>query len=354
MTTTATPGLAPSGQTRKPSIHDPVFPVHPFAGVLAVAEEQDWADAKLFPSFQRQHMAAERAPYCSYVEARESLQQALRRHRGLELALLSGARKALPHMGAMSLGLMSQATLGEALRFGTRYQLIAGSMLQVQLEQNEREAWIVADALFDDPEMQPFLAIDHLATALNAIRQILGLPPGRRLIKRLELAFEAPSLASGLADLFDAPVRFGQAQSRMVFDSAALDLRLSFHNRSSAEISRQACERELAALGLIDGRGDLREQLFDSQGRLRSLSAVADSMGLSLRTLHRALAREGIRYSELAEQQQRVRAEHLLRRGLPTSAVAEELQFSDPRSFVRAFERWTGQSPAAWRRQQQG
>lgn len=354
MTTTATPGLAPSGQTRKPTIHDPVFPVHPFAGVLAVAEEQAWSDAQLFPSFQRTHMPAEQAPYCSYTEARESIQRALHRHRGLELAVLSGARKSLPHLGAMGLGLMSQATLREALTFGMHYQLIAGSMLQLRLEHDEREAWIVAESLFDDPEMRPFLDIDHLATALNVIRHVMLQKPGARLIKRLELAFDAPSLGSALSDLFDAPVRFNQPCSRIVFDVAALEQRLFFSNRSSAEISRQACERELAALGLCSGQQSLQQQLFDSQGRLRSLPAVADSMGLSLRTLHRSLAREGIRYSELLEQQQRLRAELLLKRGLPTSAVAEDLQFSDPRSFVRAFERWTGLSPAAWRRQQQG
>ena len=352
MTPTANPGFSHGGTTRTPSIHDAVFPVHPFAGVLAVAQEWAWGDASLFPSFNSADPA--NPPYCSYAEARESLQRALRHHRGLELAVLSGARKSLPHLGVMGLGLMSHATLGSSLEFGMRYQLVAGSMLQLQLERNLGEAWIAAHELFDDPEMTPFLAIDHLATSLNAIRQVSMAAPGQRLLKRLELSFDAPSLRSSLAALFDAPVVFGAELSRIVFDANALDQRLNFHNKASVEISRQACERELQSRGLTgQPEKSLLERLYDDQGHLLPLPAVAAAMELSLRSLHRAMSRQGIRYSELHEQQGRLRAEQMLRRGMSTASIAESLQFSDQRSFVRAFERWTGLSPAAWRRQQQ-
>lgn len=349
MTLSANPGFSQQGTTRKPTIHDRVFPVHPFAGVLAVAQEQDWTDPALFPSFTASGGAGlPTQPYCSYAEARESLQRALHHHHSLELAILSGARKSLPHLGVMGLGLMSHATLGGSLEFGMRYQLVAGSMLQLRLAQDGAEAAIVADELFDDPEMRPFLAIDHLATALNSIRQVTMAPLG--VLKRVEFAFDAPSLRSGLQDLFGAPVVFGAACNRIVFDASHLGLRLNFHNTASVEISREACERELAARGLGQDSSGLRDRLFDVEGRLLPLPAVAASMGLSLRSLHRAMAREGIRYSDLHEQQGRQRAEGLLLSGMPTSAVAEALQFSDQRSFVRAFERWTGLSPAAWRK----
>jgi len=350
MTLSANPGFSQQGTTRRPTIHDRVFPVHPFAGVLAVAQEQDWTDPALFPSFNPGRRAGEPTqPYCSYAEARESLQRALHHHHSLELAILSGSRKSLPHLGAMGLGLMSHATLGGSLEFGMRYQLVAGSMLQLRLALDGTEASIVADDLFDDPETRPFLAIDHLATALNSIRQVTMAPLG--VLKRVELAFDAPGLRSGLAGLFGAPVVFGAACSRIVFNASHLAHRLHFHNTASVEASRQACERELAARGLgPDDDGGLRACLFDAQGCLLPLPAIAASMGLSLRSLHRAMARAGIRYSDLHEQQGRQRAERMLSEGMATRAVAEALQFSDQRSFVRAFERWTGLSPAAWRK----
>jgi AraC-like DNA-binding protein len=37
---------------------------------------------------------------------------------------------------------------------------------------------------------------------------------------------------------------------------------------------------------------------------------------------------------------------------MPLREVAEALAYADISPFYRAFQRWTGQTPAAWRRQQ--
>jgi len=42
----------------------------------------------------------------------------------------------------------------------------------------------------------------------------------------------------------------------------------------------------------------------------------------------------------------------MLARGVATDDVAAALDYSDGRSFRRAFERWTGETPANFRRRQ--
>jgi AraC-like DNA-binding protein len=79
---------------------------------------------------------------------------------------------------------------------------------------------------------------------------------------------------------------------------------------------------------------------------------MAATAGVSTRTLHRMLAAEGLKYAELAEQVRMERARKLLAQGLSTEDVAVALDYSDGRSFRRAFERWTGESPASFRRHQ--
>ena len=69
------------------------------------------------------------------------------------------------------------------------------------------------------------------------------------------------------------------------------------------------------------------------------------------RTLRRRLAAEGVSFRALRDEALRERAVELLRR--PGSAIAEVafvLGFSDPTAFHRAFRRWTGVTPQAWRR----
>jgi AraC-like DNA-binding protein len=72
---------------------------------------------------------------------------------------------------------------------------------------------------------------------------------------------------------------------------------------------------------------------------------------MSARTLQRRLDDEGTRYSALVEREREAMACTLLDDPTITLAVvAERVGFGDLASFGRAFKRWTGTTPGAWRR----
>jgi len=80
------------------------------------------------------------------------------------------------------------------------------------------------------------------------------------------------------------------------------------------------------------------------------MESIAAPLGLSRRSLQRRLQDEGFSFRALHEQ---IRAE-LACRWLEQSTmalgeVAYLLGFSEPSAFHRAFKRWTGQTPAAYR-----
>jgi AraC-like DNA-binding protein len=78
-------------------------------------------------------------------------------------------------------------------------------------------------------------------------------------------------------------------------------------------------------------------------------SAVARRAGVSIATLRRRLQAEGLpAFRELRDQALSQAARTLLERRTSPSSVAEQLGFSDLRSFSRAFKRWTGVTPAAY------
>lgn len=82
-----------------------------------------------------------------------------------------------------------------------------------------------------------------------------------------------------------------------------------------------------------------------------AIERVAEHMGSSARTLQRRLHEAGLTHTDLVDH---VRRDVALRRlkttRLPIGQVAKELGFRDPSSFSRAFQRWTGMSPRAYRR----
>lgn len=82
------------------------------------------------------------------------------------------------------------------------------------------------------------------------------------------------------------------------------------------------------------------------------LKAVADSLGLSPRTVERRLKSEGTSYREQVNYVQRILAQNLLQdQNLSTLEVCFLVGFSNISSFYEAFKRWTGKTVLEYRRQ---
>jgi len=87
------------------------------------------------------------------------------------------------------------------------------------------------------------------------------------------------------------------------------------------------------------------------QGSL-SLEYVSSRLGLPARTLQRRLKSEGTTFARKTDEVRRLLAERYLGdRRASVSEVAFLLGFSDVSAFHRAFVRWTGQTPKAFRNQ---
>jgi len=333
-----------------PGARDAVIPMHPFSGLLSLAAEQGWRVADVFRGFEFDRDGRPLfGQHVNFLQAREII---LRAHHqgGAQTAALSGSRKSLVNLGVIGLGIMAHGSFGEALRFGVDFQRLAGSMLDVTLQLRGDEASLVAADLFGDAETRSFLQADHLLTAVNALAHLPTRPFG---LRRVELEGEpAVELVSRLEREFGCPVLTHAETARAVFGTEQLLAPLRFHDSVTAEHARQACERELKALGLARAPTDLRAYLLDARDELRSPAAMAAEIGVSTRTLNRMLAAEGLKYVDLAQQVRIDRARRMLARGVATDEVAAALAYADGRSFRRAFERWTGESPASFRRRQ--
>src|SRR5947209_1452948 len=79
-------------------------------------------------------------------------------------------------------------------------------------------------------------------------------------------------------------------------------------------------------------------------------SEVARQLGVSRRTLSRALFAEGVTFAKILEELRAALAQRYLRdRELPISEIAWLLGYREISSFTHAFRRWTGMSPREFR-----
>jgi len=78
---------------------------------------------------------------------------------------------------------------------------------------------------------------------------------------------------------------------------------------------------------------------------------VAAHLNIHPRTMGRRLEDEGQTFEQLKDEVRlSVSRELLARTEIAVSDVAAALGYATPSAYVRAFRRWTGSSPTAWRR----
>ena len=150
--------------------------------------------------------------------------------------------------------------------------------------------------------------------------------------------------------IFCAPLRFGAAQSAIVFDAnwldhpvPAADPLLFRHLQREAEQQHWQTEADLATVL----RRVLRSLLLAQQC---SAPQAASRLCLHPRTLHRRLRALGTNFQrELDSVRYAVAKEFLTDTGMPLAKIAEALDYADTSAFNRAFKRWSGMPPARWR-----
>jgi len=85
-------------------------------------------------------------------------------------------------------------------------------------------------------------------------------------------------------------------------------------------------------------------------GQLPTMAAVARTLGMSARSLHRSLEAEGTKFLAIVDDVRREFAQrYLARKSLNLGEVSYLVGFSDNSAFFKAFKRWTGKKPGEYR-----
>ena len=201
------------------------------------------------------------------------------------------------------------------------------------------------------PELDPdHLLIDQM---LLYWHRVMGWAVGYQIpLNRLDVTFDEPPHSGRLCHWVCKTWVPGQAVSALHFDSRYLSLPVV---RTPLEWQAHA----LQANGLPGLPEDeqawsqrLRALLQSELKQLRLPSSLNDASGLlgvGARTLRRHLDKEGTSYQQVLDQLLHDAAiEKLHVQRLSVADVAEQLGFAEPRSFSRAFKRWTGVSPTRY------
>ena len=253
-------------------------------------------------------------------------------------------------LGALGLAIKTAPTVEDALDRLVRYVLVLSDTLEYEFRDLPDGRVF---ALTGRPHHRRGAALANecaLAAVTSMLRQSVGVALTPDLVT---FGHAAPPTDAPHRTFFGCPVEFDADTDGLHFGTAKLaqptllgDDGLSAYLLSRLDdLKATTSRRTLAA----EVRAAVAAALPDGQP---NKSQVARRLGMSERSLHRRLADDGHTFQDIATQARRDAAESLLRSSDHTLAdVAFLTGFSDQTAFSRAFKRWTGHTPAAFRQQ---
>lgn len=252
--------------------------------------------------------------------------------------------------GPLGLLALSSATLDDALEAARRYLGLRAPFLNIERQPGAERVALCLHADVVMAGVDTFVREAMLIGLVYMLEQLLEETP-----QGAEIHFRGPPppYVATLTRVVPVPVRYHRADNALVLSRTLLVKRPRLADPQAAALAREQCElafRRWRAQqeGPVPER--VRVALRDQPAPLPDLGAMARRLAVSPRTLKRHLQQAGISYRQLQDEARYHQARKLLAdRGKRISEVAFALGYNDVANFSRAFKRWSGQTPRAYR-----
>ncbi|MFK7985692.1 MAG: AraC family transcriptional regulator ligand-binding domain-containing protein [Sandaracinaceae bacterium] len=259
------------------------------------------------------------------------------------VGLTAGEKSRLDTLGMLGLVFATSRDLADGLRVAAAVlpRVLKGAPLDLEFSEDG------GGLVYRFPARHRH-GVDHLFAGILTLAR--GCVRGDLQPMAVDLRSSAPPHVERYMQVFGVPPRFDCEVCRLWF--SALDLARPF----------AGADPETSAV-LLDHADELLAPAAPSRvteveaAFLRSIDAgdgslqnTAERLDCTPRTLQRELRAAGTSFSELKERVLEREAKRALSGGDSIQALADRLGFATRKGFERAFRRWTGESPAMFRR----
>lgn len=294
-------------------------------------------------------LSSSSAAQLSYRQAVTIVRRAVRAMPEQSIGMQVGCREALVSFGIVGLAMRACATGSEALQVALELHPASGSLVDAIAESVDDHVVVSIYERAPDPELRTFLIEEALCSAVVFLRSVLGADQSPSAV---ELNYPAPAYASEYRRFFRCPVRFEAGASRVHLPVGLLERRLPTRDDAIRAVAIDTCRRLIAGSTTTRPAVTVSVEtiLNRSLRRPLTMAEVADHLHVTERTLRRQLDAAGESFTLIRDRVRNHRATFLLCETTVTiDAVAREVGYSDGREFRRAYLRWTGRTPSAFR-----
>ena len=283
----------------------------------------------------------------AYYELLEAIAARLDDATGFPLRV--GASMDCDDYGAFGLAWKTAPTLRGSFERAERFARLLTSVAAYELREDRRGTFLI---LHREGERRLGMRLSNEATLASVVAIARQVSPQPFTPLEVHCKHPAPASVSAHEAYFGCPMFFGSDRDALLVGSDALDRTNRLGDPAISRFLVAHLDSELAARASETSFEQvvlrhLSDRLSDG---LPKAVTVARQMGLSERTLHRRLSGLGLSYQSVMEKAQRRLSEGLMVRSAHSIAEIAFLSgYSEQSAFSRAFKRWSGQTPAAYR-----
>jgi AraC-like DNA-binding protein len=267
-----------------------------------------------------------------------------------DIGILMAQCRSFASLGPLSLLIEHVATPRDAIGALNEFRHLLNALFALHLEEHGDTAIIRCDILSADAGLQ--VSSNAVAILFRTLSDSSG---GRWHPDVVHFTYPRPADIGTFSAYFQCAIEFdssfeGMTCARRLLDVAnpRADPLLARHARGLLELmpatpaaADSILDRTRYAISLLIDRGQ------------PSVAAAASNLGVSARSLQRALEREGKTFAELLAETRRELALRYLGSSLPITAIAEMVGYAGSSSFSRWFAAEFGETPLAYRARQE-
>ncbi len=265
------------------------------------------------------------------------------------LGINFGERLNLMTHGALGQAVLSCNTLEQALNLLLKYYRTRMLSVQMELTFHQGMAILSLECDISDSLTQRFM-IETIFTCIVRINMFFF---GMKLMTQgqVHVSYPKPEHLAAYQHTFFDGIHFSCPDNSLQFKTELLTLPMAMPNPSALKQAEEACTKILARL---PKQQSLTEQInaliFEEQRGFSSLEDMASMLHMSGRTLRRKLAELNTSYRQLTDQIKLSKAKKSLLAGDSVEDIAEQLGYSDPSNFGRAFRKQAGMPPSEYKK----
>lgn len=259
-----------------------------------------------------------------------------------------------PHTFKMlAYGAINAKTVGDAIKIWEQATKVLDIGLQMSVQYDEQQAYCIVRQEYPG-QMKNAYAIENCLFTYH--RTLCWLADQMIPIEAVELEYSKPDYAEEYRRLFiNAPIRYKCERSKIIFSRRVLPVKnIRDFTQLKAFLRQMPLNMFSTHYDALHFSAKIRqwlERCLNKNNKLPDIIQTAEHFQSQPQTLRRTLAKEGTTFKEIKSATQRDFAIDLINNEKKSvETMAFELGFSERAAFIRAFKRWTGLTPLAYRK----